>query len=295
MSGPAPRLLPLAPGRVLALAEYGDPQGRPVLYFHGFPGSRLEAALTGPAARACGVRLLALDRPGYGGSPFQPGRRILDWPADIAAVLDVLHLARAAVLGVSGGGPYALACAYALPARISVAGVVGGLGGLDAPAALQAMDWPARLGFRLARTAPRLLHWVYGGTALRMMRRRPEVPLWLLTRRAPPADRRVLVRREVRDVLRCSMREALRQGERGPMRDLVLYARPWGFALEDVDVPVQLWHGEADQTVPVLHGRRAAARLPRVQARFLAAQGHFSLPVEHAAAILEALRGRATV
>ncbi|MGI4944133.1 MAG: alpha/beta fold hydrolase, partial [Janthinobacterium lividum] len=98
---------------MISVEEYGDPAGPPVLYFHGWPASRLEAGLIPDLS----VRLLALDRPGYGRSTPQPGRTLLDWPADVAAVADRLGLAKFHVVGLSGGGPYAAACALALPDR----------------------------------------------------------------------------------------------------------------------------------------------------------------------------------
>src|SRR6185312_3853086 len=101
----------LADGRTLACLELGDPSGPPVLYFHGYPGSRLEARVAAAAARRLGLRLLAVDRPGFGQSTFQTGRSIGAWAADVAALADRLALGRFSIVGVSGGGPYALACA----------------------------------------------------------------------------------------------------------------------------------------------------------------------------------------
>src|SRR6266536_1812907 len=114
------------PARSLSLAytHYGDPNGQPVMYFHGWPGSRLEAELVSGEARTAGALVIAVDRPGMGGSDFQRGRRLLDWADDVVALADALQLERFAVLGVSGGGPYALACAHAIPQRVSAAATV---------------------------------------------------------------------------------------------------------------------------------------------------------------------------
>ena len=114
---PDRQTLTLRDGRALGYAEYGDPGGIPGFYFHGHPGSRLEAQLADQAAVETGIRIIALDRPGYGRSDFQPGRRILDWPSDAAEVADQLGIGAVPVLGASGGGPYALACGYVLPER----------------------------------------------------------------------------------------------------------------------------------------------------------------------------------
>src|SRR5688572_28104051 len=120
--------LTLSDGRKVGIAEFGAPAGRPVVYCHGFPASRLEARLAHEAAKEVGARLIALDRPGYGLSDFQPGRRIGDWPRDVVEAADALGVQRFAMLGVSGGAPYALACAALLPERITALGVVCGLG-----------------------------------------------------------------------------------------------------------------------------------------------------------------------
>jgi len=104
-------VLRLNDGRLLGYAEFGDPGGTPVMFFHGFPGSRLEGALGHEAAERAAVRMICIDRPGMGLSTFQPGRRMLDWPADVAALADALGIGRFAVGGVSGGGPYAAVCA----------------------------------------------------------------------------------------------------------------------------------------------------------------------------------------
>ena len=118
----------LADGRRLGYAEYGDPEGKPLFYCHGFPASRLEAALLDPSARKAGVRVVAADRPGCGLSDFQPDRRIGDWPGDVVELAGALGIDRFAVVGVSGGGPYALACARKIPQRLTAAAVVCGLG-----------------------------------------------------------------------------------------------------------------------------------------------------------------------
>src|SRR5512136_1888696 len=112
-------------GRTLAYAEYGDPHGKPVFFFHGSPGSRL---FTPPdeVTKHQHVRLICTDRPGYGASTFQLGRRLLDWPQDINDLAEALRIKKFYIVGHSGGGPYTLACAYALPDRILAAATLSG-------------------------------------------------------------------------------------------------------------------------------------------------------------------------
>src|SRR5438046_6812360 len=122
------RQLRLRDGRRLGYCEHGVRAGKPILYFHGWPGSRIEAQLAAPAARRYNARLIAVDRPGFGMSDFKAHRTLLDWPADVAELADTLGLDRFAVAGVSGGGPYALACARRIPDRLTSVIVVCGLG-----------------------------------------------------------------------------------------------------------------------------------------------------------------------
>src|SRR6476661_2822678 len=150
------RIIRLPDGRALGFAEWGDPAGRPVFLFHGTPGSRLSRHPDESQARAQGVRLITVDRPGYGLSDPLPRRRLLDWPADVAALAAALRLERFALVGVSGGGPHALACAYACPDRVTAVALIGGAGPMDDPVALRQMMWVNRAALRLA---PRLPGW----------------------------------------------------------------------------------------------------------------------------------------
>jgi len=281
----------LVDGRRLGWAEFGDPQGLPLFYFHGFPASRLEAKLIEAAAVRNGIRVIAPDRPGYGNSDFQPGRRLLDWPCDVEAVADRLSIDRFMVLGASGGGPYALACAHAIAPRLHAVGLVCGLGPVYEPWARSAMPWPARLGFGTARRSKSLLRLVYGGLTTWVIKQRPETLRRLLTSSAPEADSSVLRQPEISQILFDSAREALRQGPEGALWDFIAYAHPWGFKPQDIRPHVQLWHGEADALVPAAHGRYFATTLPNAAAKFLPGEGHFSLPIKHMDRILRGLAG----
>lgn len=283
------RQFKLGDGRTLGYAEYGDPAGKPLIYCHGFPASRLEGRMIAPAAERQQVRVISVDRPGYGLSDFQPERRLNDWPDDICALSDALSIQRFAVLGISGGGPYALACAWKVPMRLTAVGVVCGLGPVYEPWAIQEMKWPARLGFETARRARWLLPAVYGGIVARIMRWRPATIQALVASAAPKVDRKVLQRPEIQDIFVTCARDALRQGPRGALWDFVLYAHYWGFQLQDIDLPVHLWQGEADATVPPSHMRHQAKVLPNGRARFLADEGHFSLPINHMDEIMATL------
>ena len=158
----APKKVALPDGRQLAYAQYGLENGSPVMYHHGWPSSRLEAALMADAATQAGVCLIALDRPGMGHSDVHPHRTLLDWPADLTAVADALQLDQFPILGVSGGGPYVAACAYKIPERLSGATIVAGLSPLSHPQTKVGMRTMTRLLLTMGKTAPWLLKILLG-------------------------------------------------------------------------------------------------------------------------------------
>jgi pimeloyl-ACP methyl ester carboxylesterase len=282
----------LADGRRLGYAEYGDRQGRPVFYFHGFPASRLEARILDDAARKTGIWMIAPERPGYGLSDFQPGRRMLDWPEDVLDLARTLGLERFAILGMSGGGPYALACGWRYPERLDGLVLVGCLGPVYEDWARTSMYWPGRLGFGLGQRAPWLLPVVYGGLTVKVLRHYPEWLQLLMTLARPGADQKVFERPEIRRPLLASLRESLRQGASIAIQEFVLYSHPWGFPLEEVGVAVELWQGIADGVVPVVHAEYFAKVLPNVRPRFIPGEAHFSLPVNYMEEILLSMTGK---
>jgi pimeloyl-ACP methyl ester carboxylesterase len=288
----ADKQITLHDGRRLGYAEYGDPDGEPLIYFHGFPSSRLEAGLCQEGARRRQVRVIAIDRPGYGLSDFKPERQISDWPDDVVELAGLLGLERFALLGVSGGGPYALACAWKIPQRLTVVGIVCGLGPVYDHHVLDTMRWHARLAFTLARRSRWLLSLAYGGVLANVVLACPEIAYRWLTITASPTDRGVLRRPEVKMRLLASLLESLRQGAEGVLRDAVLYAQDWGFAIEDIEMNIDLWHGENDRIVPRYHADMFASTLARGRLRILPNEGHFSLPIQHCDAILEGLFSR---
>ena len=281
-------LVRLRDGRNLAWAEYGDPRGKPVLYFHGFPGSRLEPALGGDGLGGTGARLIAIDRPGFGGSTFQPGRRLLDWPDDVESFADSLGLDRFACMGVSGGGPYVLSCALRIGGRLTRAAVVCGVGPLDTREGSRGMMRANRLLFGAAR---------YSKTAVRMilalmargLRRDPAAAVQRTARSLPEVDRAVLERPEALESFVLSTVESLRPGTRGAGLEARLYARAWGFSLEDVLAEIDLYQGELDVNVAPSTGRYLASVLPHCKAHFFPAEGHLSLAVNRMEEIVRRL------
>lgn len=286
--GPAlGRRLVLRDGRAIAVSEFGARGGEPVLYFHGFPASRLEAQLMHGAALKAGVRLVALDRPGFGGSDFQP-RTLVQWPSDVAEVTDALNLPRFAIVGVSGGAPFTLACAAVLPSRVTAIAIVAGLGMTSVADDLAAFDWISRTSIHLARSAPVVSRTVNRALAA-LLRRRPQLLDTLLGADTSRPDREVLADADVAATLAAALREALRNGSQAASHELGVLSRPWGFDVAAIRVPCHIWHGERDCTVPIQMARRIAALVPGCEATFLADEGHFSLPLRHAETILRRL------
>lgn len=288
-TGETEHRLRLHDGRTLACLELGDPSGPPALYFHGYPGSRLEARVAAGAARQLGLRLLAVDRPGFGHSTFQRGRTIGGWAADVAALADQLSLPRFSIIGVSGGGPYALACAARLPHRLARIALVCPLGPLDVAGGKAGMLAQDSLLLGLAaRAAPvargvvhLLAHW---------MRRDVERYLRFMMAGMVSPDRDLFADPDYRALVLASTAEALRQGGKGPAWELTLMARRWDFRLQDVHMPISLWQGMLDQILPPGMARRLAAALPACNARFLPDEGHLSLVVRHIGDVLAELR-----
>lgn len=277
------REMTLPDGRTLSFAEYGDPDGAPVLALHGTPGSRLFGALLHDAGQETGVRVVAPDRPGYGGSPFRPFR-IADWPDDVAALADHLGLEAFGVLGFSGGGPFALATAADLDDRVAGVAVVGGVAPPAAP--YRGLG----VGGRLFRALPRYLPWTLAPLfwlALRVARRNgPPQVLGQLTDE-PVGDVAVATGTTVADVVYGEFLTALDGGTVGVVRESELFTGPWTFDLADVAPRVHLWHGEADGNVPVSAGRWVADRLPDCEARFVD-HDHLGTLVAHREAALSA-------
>jgi pimeloyl-ACP methyl ester carboxylesterase len=274
--------LQLPDGRTLGFAEYGSPAGDVLVYCHGYPGSRLEAAILSAHAAAAQVRVLSLDRPGFGRSSFHEGRSLLDWPHDLVALTEHLGIGRFAVMGASGGAPYALACARQIPAHLLSCGIVSTI----APVAL-ATNWQNRVVVFLVQRTPWLFTRLLGATA-RSFRdeRHAKEALTKTARHMGQPDREALFAQGVvdgqLDELAASAREAYRQGVRGAVSEARLYARDWGFRLEDIAFqPLYLWHGVRDTHAPIEIARAVAGKLARCQATYYPDEGHFSTLLNH--------------
>ena len=266
-------------GRKLGYAEYGAPQGRPLLHFHGWPGSRLEARLGAePAARA-GVRLIGVDRPGMGLSDFMPGRTILDFVEDVIELVNALGLDRFAIEGISSGGVYAIACTYKIPQRLTACSIISGMGPYEV--GLDGMKLRNRTALLVARYVPWLLRPLLWGNIGRYRHDQTKIDALLLNMvsELPAPDKELFLNPEVRQHLALATKEAFRQGSRGLAYEGRLLSQPWGFRLDDISYRnIYLWHGELDIDVPIKMARFVADAIPNCKAKFFQYDGHISVP-----------------
>jgi pimeloyl-ACP methyl ester carboxylesterase len=283
------RTITLPDGRVLGYAEWGDPGGPPVLYFHGVPASRLDPVCFPDAPNEAGVRLISVDRPGMGLSTFQPHRKIARWPADVAALADHLSLERFGVVGWSGGGPYVFACAAALADRLTGAVSVAGVKPLDGPGAMDGMSTPEVRLTRLCLKAPPVARLVLG-TVFRVTRVRPDQAYKGFRDEVSESDQRVIESMPEEGKRMGWFIESGRQGAKGPVHDYRALA-DWGFDLGQVKTPVSVWQGDADQLVPMAHAEDLAARAPGTTLHRCPGEGHLAM-VTHAAEILTEAAGK---
>jgi pimeloyl-ACP methyl ester carboxylesterase len=283
----------LPDGRTLGFAEYGTPQGKPLFYFHGWPSSRIEfGGMNGDAiASELNVRVIAIDRPGFGLSSYQPHHRFTNWPQDVSRLADYLGFDRFPVMGYSASSPYTLACARALADRLTAVGVVSGLAQpFSVPGATK--DMPTIMLWTTARIHPRLT-WFMFNMMKNSLANAPRDQLPKSAKQAMMAEADFAFIKEHPAAMAANLDggiEALRQGGLGPAEAGRLYWKPWGFRLEDIHTKVHIWHGEEDLNAPfAAHGKVLAQKLPDVEAKFFPGEGHISLIHKYLQTIIESL------
>jgi pimeloyl-ACP methyl ester carboxylesterase len=261
-------------GSVIGCEVVGEPGAAPVLLCHGLADSRLSARTFTQVARDLELRIVAQDRPGTGRTDPRHLSRLVDWVQDARLVLDALDIDAAALIGVSGGGPFAAACAAQLPGRVSHLTLISALGAPGWPTS--GMATGERLSLEAARRVPGFGGWFLGRLAV-LARTSPDLFLRVATSELPGSDRRALEQPAMREPFLANYCEAFRQGSQGVGQDLRVLTRPWGFELGSIQVPTLVCHGDADLTVPVQHARRFAAAIPGAQLQIYAGHGHFSI------------------
>ncbi|OFJ51221.1 alpha/beta fold hydrolase [Mycolicibacterium grossiae] len=261
--------------RQIGFAEFGDPQGRAIFWLHGTPGARRQIPVEARAyAEREHIRLIGVDRPGIGSSTPHQYRNVAAFADDLRTIADVLGIDQMAVIGLSGGGPYTLGCAAAMPDRIVVVGVLGGV----APTVGTEGIGGGLMGFG-SRVAPALpyvglpLRWAAVGL-VHAIRPIAPVALYAYAAVSPEADRRLLTRPEFGAMFLDDLLNGSRKQLSAPFADVAVFAKDWGFRLDEVKVPVHWWHGDADHIVPFAHGEHVVARLPDARLYALPGESH---------------------
>ncbi|TIC83809.1 alpha/beta hydrolase [Nocardioides sp. GY 10113] len=278
-------------GRRLSFAEYGTPRGRPLVWLHGTPGGRRQIPVEAREfALEAGIRIIGIDRPGIGTSTPHLYPDVLDWTDDLRLVLDALAVDEFRVIGLSGGGPYALAAGAALPHRTLGVGVLGGVAPTRGPDAAE--GGPIQLAVRLAPalTAVRVPLGVALTGAIRVVKPLAGPALDLYAAVQPAGDKALLARPEFKAMFIDDLLNGSRFQISAPLADLVLFTRDWGFALGDVKAPVRWWHGGQDHIVPFAHGVHAVSLLPDAALTVIDGESHLG-GLGIARTVLEAMMG----
>ncbi len=274
----------LQDGRKLGFAEYGNPEGTPVMFFHGGMSCRLGAEGLAEKGQELGqsVRIVAPDRPGIGLSDYQPERTLLDWPDDVVQLADTLGLGQFAVMGVSAGGPHAIACAHKIAERITHA-VIGSCGGpFDIPGIQKGMDRMNQTLFFLARRIPFLARLMLNQTVALAKRDPARYGQQMAKSMTAVADRTLFLETpEMGPRGAAEVIENHRQGPQGELHEMSMLGHAWNIPLQEITVPVHLWHGEDDASAPVAMGRYVANAIPTCQARFMHGEGHLSVAIKY--------------
>jgi len=250
--------LALPGGRRLSYAMLGAPAGPLVVVLDG-PGSRGLARAAAPVAASLGIRLVAPDRPGFFASTPVPGRRIADWPADHAALLDALEPDRAGILAQSGGTPFALAMSIAMPERVTALALTAPVAPLGDPESLAEADRQLRTSAKLARRAPWLLRTMLRSAA-RQARKDPDKAAARAAKDLPPVDAEIMRDPAFWEMHKRATDEILSRPA-AFVDEIRLIAGPWDLDFARCTVPVAMWSGDRDERHPTSHARRLAGWL----------------------------------
>jgi pimeloyl-ACP methyl ester carboxylesterase len=275
---------------ILEYAVAGPEDGTPIVFHHGTPGSQILFEPFIAAAVTRGLRYVSYTRPGYGGSTRQPDRIVASCVMDTTSVLNELEIDRCYVVGWSGGGPHALACAALLPQRVIAASTIAGV----APWGVKHLDWLADMGkenveeFNAALAGPAELQSYLERVEPALAQVTSEQIIVALGDLVDDVDKAALSG-ELGTFLANNFREALRNGFWGWLDDDLAFTRDWGFELDRIKVPVTVWQGAKDRMVPFAHGKWLAEHVPNARANLLPEDGHLSLAVGSFAKILDDL------
>ncbi len=264
----------LPDGRQLGYAVYGNPNGKPVLFFHGIPGSRLQRNPDLSILNDLSVCIFALDRPGTGLSTYYENRKLLDWPNDVRAFCDGLGIATFSLFGISSGGPYALATAYKMQERVTHVSLVSALAPLHEGELFDLIDHKMKRLFSFAERMPELMKGVLN-VAFLFLKNKFDRAFEALVADLPESDKNLLHQPLIAEMFKRDVAEAFRQGSKGVVSDMKILSEPWGFMLGEIKTPIHIWHGTADSIVPVQLANYMIEHLPNAQPHLIEGAGHF--------------------
>ncbi|RLI66926.1 MAG: hypothetical protein DRO88_00775 [Promethearchaeia archaeon] len=290
---PVSKTCELKDNRILSYYEFGDPNGLPVLYFHGFPGSGAEGRFIHPFAQKEGFRVIAPSRSGMGKSTFYSPRKLVDWPQDVIQLADFLEIEEFSILGISGGAPYALVCGRYLPVeRLKGIITISGVAPIDND--LHGIEPLFRIGLRLGRLSKKLMS--FGLWMFLTRRYNTENKALKATirdvRSFSEKDRFIFQNRENIEIYSRLMYEAFMHGTRPVTEDASIYLSPWGFNLSEINpkIPIEIWHGESDEILPYSMAIKLAGQIKHANLSLFADEGHLSTVFYNTSILVERIK-----
>ena len=265
-------------GRILAYAEYGNPNGTPIFYFHGGQESRLSSGFMDDTASKKGIRIIAPDRPGIGLSSFQENRSFLDWAKDIEHLANHLELKAFSIFGLSGGAPHVLACAYTFPDRLRNVTIVSGTGPHDYNGKLKGVWFPVKLMHWFAKSKNDKYLRSFITREYEVLKEKPDKRLRQLQKFLPKSDRKLLKENPSYGIefIKGSL-EAYSQGIEAVVQEWKLYVMDWGIPLSEISTHIDLWYGGGDKMAPKYRGFHYHDILQDSKLHLFEKEGHFSL------------------
>lgn len=262
-------------GRTLAYAEFGKPEGIPVFYAHGGPGSRIEGAFFHQKALERGYRLIAADRPGMGESTYLENRKLLDYPKDIAELADALNIGKFGVMGWSAGGAHTTVCGYAIPERLLFNITFAGYTNFaELPNAEEYLDSKAdQFSVGLSKSHPHLFKMFFDLMNV-SEKVAPNATYKAFIKKLCPRDKEIAALPEFKKMFLDDQREAFKQGGQGVTTDAAVHYLDWGFPLKDITFKLNVFHGAADHMVPLEYGRNLQEKAADCHLHVLEDEGH---------------------
>jgi pimeloyl-ACP methyl ester carboxylesterase len=269
--------LTLKNGQIVGILELGNENSKNVIFFnHGFPGCRYDSTLFKDCLNGKDVRLIALERSGYGNSSYIKDRTILDFTNEFSEVLDTLQIERCKIIGISGGTPYALACAAKLQDRIEKVAIISGVSEIEDNAVFEGMTASNKIFLKLGRFSPALVKPLAELISFLWSCNVNNMFTWMKLFMSK-ADKALLNIPENEKMVKNVLTESLKQGGRGIVQDFILLCKRWGFSPSEIKVPVHFWHGDEDCYVTLAMAKKNASFIQQAEFSVVPNAGHLAV------------------